>query len=188
VRSTLRRLWRDEGGFTLPEMLVTMMLMVIVMFALYSIFDMGLRVFSFGNDKTEAVENARLGLGRMERELRAAYPYDKAAGNETLFSSYGAQQVTFGNDANGDRTVTTDEQIAYTLSGATLMRNGQPMVEFVDGLTFEFLDENGNPVASEPDIDMVRVTLDIEVQRGPKAGTQTLNTNVALRNRTDQRQ
>jgi prepilin-type N-terminal cleavage/methylation domain-containing protein len=62
------RLLREESGFTLAEVMVTIMLMLTVMFALYNIFDMGLRVFSFGNSKVEAVENARLGLGKMERE------------------------------------------------------------------------------------------------------------------------
>src|SRR5215218_5451234 len=63
-----RRILRDEGGFTLPELLVTMVMMIVVLFALYSIFDMSIRVFSFGNDKTEAVENARLGMEKMARE------------------------------------------------------------------------------------------------------------------------
>ncbi len=76
---------REEGGFTLPEVLVATTLMVAVLFALYSIFDMSIRVYSFGNDKVEAVENARLGLERMEREIRAAYPYDKASGQNHLF-------------------------------------------------------------------------------------------------------
>ncbi len=51
----------EEGGFTLPELMVTMVMMLTVLFALYSIFDMSIRVFSFGNHKVEAVENARLG-------------------------------------------------------------------------------------------------------------------------------
>ena len=46
---------REEGGFTLPELMVTMVMMLTVLFALYSIFDMSLRVFSFGSDKVEAV-------------------------------------------------------------------------------------------------------------------------------------
>jgi Tfp pilus assembly protein PilV len=65
---------RDEDGFTFPEVLVATTLMVVVLFALYSIFDMSIRVFSFGNDKTEAVENARLGLERMEREIKGSIP------------------------------------------------------------------------------------------------------------------
>lgn len=68
----------DERGFTLVEMLVTMVMMLVVMSAIYSIFDMGLRVFSYGNNKVEATENARVGLEKMAREIRAAYPVDKA--------------------------------------------------------------------------------------------------------------
>lgn len=105
---------REEGGFTLPEVLVATTLMIVVLFALYSIFDMSIRVFSFGNDKTEAVENARLGLERMEREIRAAYPYDKANGQNHLFWSPGypatgeippSDRISFGNDLDGDRRI-----------------------------------------------------------------------------------
>ena len=68
-------------------MMVTMLLMTIVLFALYNIFDASIRVFSFGNDKVEAVENAQLGLEKMERELRDAYPRDKAGGDATLLAA-----------------------------------------------------------------------------------------------------
>ena len=51
MRSDVRkRVVGEEAGFTLTEVLVTMMIMLIVLFALYSIFDMSIRVFSFGND------------------------------------------------------------------------------------------------------------------------------------------
>jgi prepilin-type N-terminal cleavage/methylation domain-containing protein len=183
-----KRLLRDESGFTLPEVLVTMMIMITVMFALYSIFDMSLRVFSFGNDKTEAVENARLGLERMEREIRAAYPYDKANGNTTLLTTWTANQITFGNDRNGDRVVDTapgsPEVITYGLSGTTLQRNSEPVVEFVQALNFEYLNRYGATTTSEPDVAVVRVTLTVSVDRGPGGpAAQALTTDVALRNR-----
>ena len=189
------RLLREESGFTLAEAMVTIMIMIAVMFALYSIFEMSLRVFSFGNDKTEAVENARLGLERMEREVRAAYPYDKPNGNNTLLTSWTSNSITFGNDLNGDRKIgSATEQITYGLSGgspATLQRNGQPVVEFVqdvDGggaLTFTYVDANGAPVANEADIRAVRIKLEVAVDRGiqDQPVTQILETDVALRNR-----
>jgi hypothetical protein len=105
---------REEGGFTLPEVLVAMTMMILVLFALYSIFDMSIRVFNFGNDKVEAVENARLGLEKMEREIRAAYPYDKPAGQDHLLWSPGypatgaippSDRISFGNDLDGDRRI-----------------------------------------------------------------------------------
>jgi type II secretory pathway component PulJ len=57
-----RQLIREEGGFTLPAMLVSITLMIVMLFALYSVFDVSIRVFGFGKDKLESTENALLGL------------------------------------------------------------------------------------------------------------------------------
>lgn len=198
MNAKVKRLLNEEGGFTLPEMLVTMMIMITVLFALYSIFDMSIRVFSFGNDKVEAVENARLGLERMEREIRDAYPYNKAGGNTTLLSSFTPNSITFGNDTNGDRKITAPgEEITYRLSGSapySLLRANpssdstpDPVVEYVkaNGLNFQYLNKNGNPTTSESEVSRVRIRLDIEIDRGNLGTrTQTLTTDVDLRNRS----
>lgn len=211
------RLVREEGGFTLTEVLVTMMLMIVVMSALYSIFDMSIRVFGYGNDKVEAVENARLGLDRMARELRAAYPYDRTdPGNSKPYLFWNpaspsagpafptATSITFGNDFNGSRRIhnpltnapDSGEQITYSTSGGVLLRNGQPVVEHLqdvvggDGqaLTFRYMDAMGNTVTSgnEGAITTVRITLEVSLKRGiqDQPGTQVLQTDVALRNRS----
>lgn len=197
-RRFLRRFIREEGGFTLVEVMVTMLLMLVVMFALYSIFDMSLRVFGFGNDKTEATENARLGLERMEREIRAAYPYNKVASpaDEKLFATWTASQITFGNDLNGSRAVDSNETITYRRGAdpTTLIRESnaasEPVVEYVDGLTFEYLNRSGATVpsgaANEKNIYVVRISLTTKVDRSlADPTTQTLSTDVALRNRTN---
>lgn len=182
---------RDERGFTLPELLVTMMVMIVVLFALYNIFDASIRVFSFGNNKVEAVENARIGLESMERDIRGAYPYNKAGGNATLLSSFSPNKITFGNDRNGNRIVDIPgEQVTYELSGGsppTLLRNSEPTVEFVksDGLTFEYLKRDGSSAGgTEADISIVRVKLSVEIPRGSQPPvSQELTTDIALRNR-----
>lgn len=195
----MKRLWnlarRGEGGFTLPEVLVTILTMMLVFFALHSIFDMGMRVFSFGNDRVEAVQTARIGLERMEREVRAAYPYNKGEGNDELFPDYIANpsdSITFGNDSGdgGDREiVVASEEIHYAVNGDILERNGQSVVESVEDLTFEYMtacEANGGggcpPIASEGDIEVVRMTILVRVDEGE----QELTTTVALRNRPSQ--
>ena len=189
------RLLRDQRGFTLVELLVTMVMMTIVMFALYSIFDMGIRVFSFGNDKVDVTENARIGLEKMEREIRAAYPYDKAAStpNTTLLTTWTANQIAFGNDLNSNRKVDLpSEEITYSLSGSSppaLLRNGQPLVENVKpgGLEFRYFKSNGvTPATSESEVAIVQIKLTVEIDRGSLGKrTQTLTTDVDLRNRTE---
>jgi type II secretory pathway component PulJ len=162
-RIGVRRLACGESGFTLPEMTVTIMVMIVVLFALYSIFDMSLRVFSFGNDKVEAVENARLGLEKLEREMRAAFPRDKANGQNHLFWVYNNSStsqlppntptapgtspgpVTFGNDLNGNSKIAGDEaaeSISYYLENGALKRSinggaGQAVAESVQAGGFE---------------------------------------------------
>jgi hypothetical protein len=118
---------KEEGGFTLPEMVITIVIMMVVFFALYSVFDMSVRLYSFGNNKAEAVESARLGLERMEREIRAAYPVDSDDGH-LFFSANGstsnppqamptANQITFGNElgaeGDGDETILCDDPCEY---------------------------------------------------------------------------
>jgi type II secretory pathway component PulJ len=220
VRGTVNERFLREEGFTLPEVLVTTMIMIMVLFALYSIFDMSLRVFSFGNNKVEAVENARLGLEKMEREIRGAYPYDK--GNTTtpdthLFDAgtWTSTQIKFGNDLDGNRKVECPnpagecEVITYQVyqppgsSTYALGRSNsaagtfQPVVEHVDyvsatntGLRFRYFKDDGTtevfPGGTEAEIGMVRLEFRIRVEHGFQDGTQTLTTDVALRNRGEQ--
>ena len=49
------RFLKGERGFSLPEMMVTIVIMIVVFFALYSVFDMSVRIFMFGSNKVEAV-------------------------------------------------------------------------------------------------------------------------------------
>jgi Tfp pilus assembly protein PilW len=218
-----KRLVREESGFTLPEILVTIVMMIVVLFALYSIFDMSVRVFSFGNDKVEAVENARLGLEKTVRELRQAYAFDKANGNPLILETWTETQIRFGNDLDGNAKIecpNTDappqcEKIGYQVyefpagsgnfvlgrdtsstSTTNTFANLQPVVEYVDyvsptntGLSFEYFERDGTtPVEPgmdpEADIGVIRIELRIRVDgAGPQPGTQTLVTDVSLRNR-----
>lgn len=197
----MRRRLAGEDGFTLPEALVAMVMMAAVLFALYAVFDAGVRVFGAGRDRAQAVQAARLGLTRMEREIRAAYPQARADGDTTLLKDFGEDRLAFGNDLNGNRRTIdpatglaeAGEAISYTLdtNGAPL-RNGRLLVESagdVDGdgraLTFEYLDANGDPVGDEENVSLVRMELEISVDgkttREPVE--RILRTGVALRNR-----
>ena len=131
------RFLKDERGFSLPEMIVTIIIMSVVLLSLGSIFDMSIKIFSFGNNKVEATESARLGVEKMEREIRAAYPVDvNNAGTHLFFSANGstsnppqamptATQITFGNELGAEGagngkidclSVANCEYITYKLS------------------------------------------------------------------------
>jgi len=104
------RFFKDERGFTLSEMLVTIIIMMFVLLALAGIFDASLKVFSFGNNKVEAMESARIGVEKMEREIRQAYNFNSASSQNHLFFTTASpttaltvppttrSDLTFGND------------------------------------------------------------------------------------------
>lgn len=173
----------EESGFTLSEVLVAMTMMVTVLFALYAIFDASVRIFRYGNDELEALESARLGLERMEREIRAAYPHDSG----TLIDTGGRYEISFRNrpESGPPRTIT------YSLSGGTssyLLRNGQRMAGPLDGpegVRFAYCAtpaDCSSPMTDEPRTYLVRITLSARVP-GEMDATRTLATDVLLRNR-----
>lgn len=103
-----------EDGFTLAEVLVVMTMLVVVLFALHALFDAAVRIMGVGEDELEAAQSARTGLEKMQREIRAAYPYDAAAGEDHLLWNTGdpttgaipaPARISFGNDLDGDGRV-----------------------------------------------------------------------------------
>lgn len=173
----------NESGFTLAEVLVAMTMMITVLFALYAIFDTSVRIFRYGNDELEALENARLGLERMEREIRAAYPHDGGA----LITVGGRDGISFRNrpESGPPRTIT------YTLSGGSssyLRRNGQQVAGPLDGpegVRFAYCTtpaDCSSQMTDEPRTYLVRITINAKVP-GETDATRTLTTDVLLRNR-----
>jgi hypothetical protein len=174
-----------------------------VLLALYAVFDASIRVFGAARGNAEAVQAGRLGLVRMEREVRAAYPQGRAGGDARLLTNFGEDRLDFGNDLNGNlRTVdpTTGlaepgEGISYSLDarGAPL-RNGRLLVESagdVDGggktLTFEYFDAYGDLVVTGDEADVYLVRIELEVSADTASGGEpverVLRTAIALRNR-----
>jgi type II secretory pathway component PulJ len=208
TRKQLLEIVRDERGFTLTEMMTTTMIMIMVLLSLFGIFDMSLKAFSFGNNKVEAVESARVGMEKMEREIRQAYA---PSADAQMFDTWTSTQIRFGNDLDGNGVIACPnstgrcEKIGYQLNGTTLGRdntsagttntvaNLQPVAEHVQSLTFTYYDRNGNIVVpgvdeegvdNERHIDRVLVSIGISVDEGVgHSGTQTLTSVVDLRNR-----
>ena len=195
-----------EAGFTLVEVMVAATMMFAVLFALYAVFDVSVRAFGYGGDKTEAVGDARLALGRMEREIRAAYPYDPTTDpprrylfldplDPTKPAVPTATRLAFGNETGGDRKIGATEVIGYYLSGHDLKRSKggsvQTLVDSVatNGLRFTPCASASDcppdvEIRDEAEVRLVRIELAVEVERrGEDPARQTLATDVYLRNR-----
>jgi type II secretory pathway component PulJ len=202
------RLCKEEEGFTLVEVLVASTMMFAVLFALYAVFDVSVRAFGYSGDRLEAVGNARLAMGKMEREIRAAHPYDLTSdppkrflflnpANPTQPAVPAPTRIVFANEAGGDGRIGASEVIGYYLSGHELKRSKGGSVQTVldsipsGGLRFTYCrsaDECPPALAitDEAEIRVVRIELTVEVRRrGEDPTRQTLTTDVYLRNRGD---
>jgi len=209
VNRARRRSWAGEAGFTLVEVLVAATMMFGVLFALYAIFDVSVRAFGYGGDRLESLGNARLALGRMEREIRAAYPYDLTSNppKRYLFLDPAAPtkpavpaptRIAFGNETGGDRKIGATEVIGYYLSGRDLKRSKggsvQTLVDSVPAGGLKFTPcrspDDCPPalaITDEAEIRLLRIELSVEVRRHSQDSTrQTLATDVYLRNRAGQ--
>jgi type II secretory pathway component PulJ len=206
VNLARRRSWREAAGFTLVEVLVSAMMLFAVLFALYAIFDVSVRSFGYGRDRLESIENARLALGKMEREIRAAYPYDLTStppkrhlflnpSDPTRPAVPTATRVAFGNETGGDRGIGPTEVIGYYLSGHDLKRSKggsvQTLVDSVPAGGLRFTPcrtANDCPpalsITDESEVRLLRIELAVEVKRRAQDPTrQPLATDVYLRNR-----
>jgi Tfp pilus assembly protein PilW len=70
--SVLTRLRRDEGGFTLVELLVTISIGMVVMFAILGLLDMTVRSSASSIGRTQAVREGRGAMDRVGQDLRLA--------------------------------------------------------------------------------------------------------------------
>jgi prepilin-type N-terminal cleavage/methylation domain-containing protein len=204
-----------EAGFTLVELLVAFAIAALVLAAATAAFQTASRVLEFGLDTAAAQETARWGLERMTREIRGAgyghptcppppgevsliYCFD-AVGNPT------ATSITLQNDLNGNAAIdapagpcdptAVTEQVRYQLVGTDLLRSENPanpacnavVASGIAGLTFTYLDANGNPIANPgaapANIRSVIVAMSVTSNNGSTEQTVVMRDQVRIRNR-----
>lgn len=118
ARGVLRRGHLAEGGFSLVELLITMLVAGIMMAAILSLFLGGLRVFASEGVRMQNQDDIRLGVNQMARYLRAATSSaDHQASWSNAIASAGPQSLEFYCEINGTPPV---EKVKYYLSGTDL--------------------------------------------------------------------
>jgi prepilin-type N-terminal cleavage/methylation domain-containing protein len=107
------RVDRDERGFTLVELLVTITIMGVIMSAITSVVISTLRVEQNESSLQDVIDDGRLSLQRIRQELRAA---------RRVHEDSGPGNLRFWVDQDQDQIPTPEEQICFLvelLPGAT---------------------------------------------------------------------
>jgi prepilin-type N-terminal cleavage/methylation domain-containing protein len=76
ARSALRRLAREQGGFSLIELLTAAALLTVILGAVLSLLDTTQEIAPQDQERAEAIREAQVGIHAMTRELRSAYQLD----------------------------------------------------------------------------------------------------------------
>lgn len=109
---------RAEAGFTIVEVLVTMMLLGIVTTAFYSVMFSATRSSNVTEDVVRVSEEARLGLNRMIRDTREANILESVTNAAGQSPSY-TIRVDFNGDGSYANTPGNVEVLTYTYVPST---------------------------------------------------------------------
>ena len=159
-----------EGGFTLAELLVAMLISGIILAAITGTFIIQSRFYDVQEQVTEVVQTARASMDMMSREVRMA-GYDPTEVG-IVGIPYDASQLELRADLNQDGetdgTITNDdtnEEIIYSYDAANdqIDRNtgggNQPFAENIETFSFAYLDTNGAATTVSADIRQMQITI-----------------------------
>ena len=173
---------RDEAGYSLVELLVSLAVLALVLAGILSILFTGQRSYLAGAARVEAQQAARVGLERMVKELREA-GYDPTGAGFPPIVVAEPTRVTFQRDLNGNGVIDpTRERVSFLLQGSVLRRDAgagaQPIVEGVRGFGLTYFDRGGAETADRSRIGSIRIRLEVGLS-GPRAAMES---QVSLRN------
>lgn len=157
------RILSGQIGFTLLELLITLLIAGLVLTAMYVTFISQFRAYQVQEQVNEMVQTSRVVVDMMSREIRMAGYNPTGA----VFTGVDADtsQLRFRADFDGSGTLDDEETIAYsydnsakqlvrtTSSGAALMADN------IQGFTFDLLNKAGSVTATAADIREVRIVV-----------------------------
>lgn len=193
LRSRRLRALAGEGGITLVELVVSMVILSIVLGALSAAMVSGIRSEADLNARFQAQEQGRLALDKIRRELHCASAVTEAGGSAlsttaatgivvTLPSNCatagGATYVAWCTRTSGSQWKLWRTPVASSTASCPGTGGISWAARLVDGTPFSL-------PTSEPStthLPLVHVDLKIDVHQWSSVGTYDLNDDIALRN------
>jgi prepilin-type N-terminal cleavage/methylation domain-containing protein len=174
------KVWRDERGFTLAELLTALAVLALVLAAVVTVQRATFSAFLIGSNKSAMQQSARVALERMARELRESTGALTTATATTIAFTH--QDLAAPNNS-----------VTYTVVGTNLMRTegGNPAQVFIGGvqsLTFSYFKGDGAAAVTAAEARRIDITIrtrpeDPSVRPGSAEDSRAeVSTTVRLRN------
>ena len=175
-----RCLKSGEEGFTMVELLISILVSMIVLAAISATFIIQNKSYAKQEQVVDVQENARAALQLMTKELLMA-GYDPAglakpgvvigimmADSDTVRFTMDLRGDSLGSDPDG-YVDDANEDVTYALDTTEnqITRNGQPIGESIQALSFQYFDSNDDELTSVPlsasDLEEVtRISVELE--------------------------
>ncbi len=146
----------SSKGFTIAELLVAMSIALVVLGGMYTSYRTQQRSYMVQEEVAVMQQNLRAAMYYMQREIRMAGCNPFGIANVGILSAT-ATSINFTEDVGGagpDGVISAGEDITYSLSGTTLVRNAgagnQPVAENIDAIDFVFLTGGATPTVLNP--------------------------------------
>ena len=189
MKSKIPRFTANYQGFTLVELMITLVMSGIIVAAIYSAYIIQQKTYYTQGQVVEMQQNIRAGLEMMSSEIRmAGYDPGGEAGAGILEATGSKIRITM--DLNNDNDVLdTNEDVTYEIAGGKLTRTprvgaAQAVAEGIQSFESYYTLDGGiikklDPTVTQlPQIKTVQITmLAIASQRDPKyTNTETYTT------------
>lgn len=181
LKQRLTVLNASSQGFTMIELMVAMTIALVVLGAMYISYRSQQKSYMAQEEVAVMQQNLRAAMFHLQREIRMAGCDPLEIGNVGILTA-NATSINFTEDVAGagpDGTISASENITYSLSGTTLVRNAgagnQAVAENIDAIDFVYLRSDQTPInnagtpnvapANLPQIRFVEITLVVRAGR-----------------------
>ena len=139
-------------AYTLVEMVAVISILGIVGLVSSYVIIESMRIYARTAPAMDASYQVRLAVERMMREIRDMK--DTAS-----ITTFGSSALTFDDSS--------DDTIAYSLSGSNLLRNGDLLAQGVTTLSFSYWKSDGTTASAAADLHLTEIDLTVQVGTEP---------------------
>jgi len=160
----MRRMLRDQRGFTLTELLVVTAVLAIVLGAVILIQQKGQEAYIMGSNRVETQQNARVALDLMTRELRSATAVIAIpSGTNMTFTDQNGASVQY-QLASGNLTRSTG-------GIATILIGGVQSLAFTYFSAYNGQTNTGTSTGTASAVKVIKIALETGTEEAAGAGS-----------------
>lgn len=192
---------QNNQGFTIIELLLVMVISSVVMIGIWNTFQFQHRSYALQRQIVAMEQNLRAGMEFMSTEIRiAGYDPNGSADAGIVMANSDLNTIRITMDINNDADTENydgdindkNEDITYALYddptdgirklGRTTGGVRQPVAEYINSLTFAYLDADGNVPATQADVRSVKIMLEAMTANTNPTRFEQLETHIRCRN------